>query len=163
MASERDYYEVLGVSREAAGDEIKKAFKKLAIKFHPDRNPGNDEAIASFKEASEAYDVLSNEEKRARYNRFGHAGVKGASGGGGGGFGDVNDIFDVFGDLFEGFGLGGGRRRRGGGGGRRPTQGDSLKTRLSIDLLEAARGCARSVEIQRREPCGTCVGSGAKS
>ena len=165
MASERDYYEVLGVSRDASGDEIKKAFKKLAIKFHPDRNPGDEAAVENFKEASEAYDVLSNEEKRARYNRFGHAGVKGAAGaaGGGGGFGDINDIFDVFGDLFEGFGLGGGGRRRRGAGGRRQTQGDSLKTRLSIDLLEAARGCARSVEIQRREPCGTCSGSGAKA
>lgn len=158
MAAERDYYEVLGVSRDAAGDEIKKAYKKLAIKFHPDRNPGDDEAVESFKEASEAYEVLGNEEKRARYNRFGHAGVKGASGGGGAGFGDINDIFDVFGDLFEGFGLGGGRRR----GGRRATQGDSLKTRVTIDLLEAARGCTRTVEIQRREPCGTCSGSGAK-
>lgn len=158
MASKRDYYEVLGVSRDASADEIKKAYKKLAIKYHPDRNQGDEEATDKFKEASEAYEVLSNDEKRARYNRFGHEGVRGAAGGGG--FQDVGDIFDVFGDLFEGFGLGGGRRRR--GGGRRPTQGDSLKTRVSIDLIEAARGCTRTLEITRRESCQTCSGSGAK-
>ena len=150
MASKRDYYEVLGVSRDASSAEIKKAYKKLALKFHPDRNPGDEEAVASFKEAAEAYEVLSHDEKRARYNRFGHQGVQGAAGGRPGGFADVGDIFDVFGDLFEGFGMGGGRRR---GGGRRPTQGDSLKTRLDIDLLDAARGCEKTVEIQRRETC----------
>lgn len=159
MASKRDYYEVLGVSRDASSDEIKKAYKKLAIKYHPDRNPGDEDAVVAFKEAAEAYEVLSNDEKRARYNRFGHQGVQGAAGRGGGGFNDINDIFDVFGDLFEGFGMGGGRRR---GGGKRPTQGDSLKTRLDIDLLEAAKGCEKTVEITRRESCGTCSGSGAK-
>jgi molecular chaperone DnaJ len=158
MASKRDYYEVLGVSRDASADEIKKAYKKLAIKYHPDRNQGDEEATDKFKEASEAYEVLSNDEKRARYNRFGHEGVRGPAGGGG--FQDVGDIFDVFGDLFEGFGLGGGRRRR--GGGRRPTQGDSLKTQVSIDLIDAARGCTRTLEITRRETCQTCSGSGAK-
>jgi molecular chaperone DnaJ len=158
MASQRDYYEVLGVSREAAPDEIKKAFKKLAIKHHPDRNPGDDAAVESFKEASEAYDVLSNEEKRARYNRFGHEGVRGAAGGGGG-FQDVNDIFDVFGDLFEGFGFGGGRRR---GGGRRPVQGESIKTRINVDLLEAAKGCTKKVAFERQQLCDGCSGSGAK-
>ncbi|MDA0589167.1 MAG: molecular chaperone DnaJ [Planctomycetota bacterium] len=157
MAAQRDYYEVLGVSRDAAPDVIKKAFKKLAIKFHPDRNPGDDAAVESFKEASQAYDVLSNEEKRARYNRFGHEGVRGAAGGGGG-FQDVNDIFDVFGDLFEGFGFGGGKRR---GGGRRPVQGESIKTRVSIDLLEAAKGCTKPVTFERQEHCETCAGSGA--
>jgi len=161
MASKRDYYEVLGVSRDASADEIKKSYKKLAIKFHPDRNPGDDTAVDKFKEASEAYEVLSHEEKRARYNRFGHEGVRGPAGGGGGGFSDINDIFDVFGDLFEGFGLGGGRRRRGQGG-RQATPGDSLKTRITIDLLDAARGCTRPVQISRRRLCTTCSGSGAK-
>lgn len=159
MATKRDYYEVLGVSRDAGGDEIKKAYKKLAIKYHPDRNQGDDEAVAKFKEAAEAFEVLGNDEKRARYNRFGHEGVQGAAGRGGGSFNDINDIFDVFGDLFDGFGMGGGRRR---GGGRRPTQGDSLKTRLEIDLLEAAKGCEKTVEIRRKETCNTCDGSGAK-
>lgn len=158
MATKRDYYEVLGVSRDAGGDEIKKAYKKLALKYHPDRNQGDEEAVDKFKEAAEAYEVLGNDEKRARYNRFGHEGVQGAAGRGGG-FNDINDIFDVFGDLFDGFGMGGGRRR---GGGRRPTQGDSLKTRLEIDLLEAAKGCEKVVEIRRKESCNTCDGSGAK-
>lgn len=159
MATKRDYYEVLGVSRDAGGDEIKKAYKKLALKYHPDRNQGDEEAVDKFKEAAEAYEVLGNDEKRARYNRFGHQGVQGAGGRAGGGFNDINDIFDVFGDLFDGFGMGGGRRR---GGGRRPTQGDSLKTRLEIDLLEAAKGCEKVVEIRRKESCTTCDGSGAK-
>jgi molecular chaperone DnaJ len=161
MASKRDYYEVLGVSRDAGADEIKKAFKKLAIKFHPDRNQGDEAAIHSFKEASEAYEVLSDDEKRARYNRFGHDGVRSAAAGAR----DVNDIFDLFGDLFDGFGFGGGGGGGGGrrrGGGPRPTQGDNLKTRLSIDLLDAARGCTRTVDIGRREACKTCAGSGAK-
>lgn len=160
MATKRDYYEVLGVSRDAGGDEIKKAYKKLALKYHPDRNQGDEEAVDKFKEAAEAYEVLGNDEKRARYNRFGHEGVQGAAGRGGGGFNDINDIFDVFGDLFDGFGMGGGRRR---GGGRRATQGDSLKTRLQIDLLEAAKGCEKTVEIRRKETCNTCDGSGAKA
>jgi molecular chaperone DnaJ len=160
MATKRDYYEVLGVSRDAGGDEIKKAYKKLAIKYHPDRNQGDEEAVDKFKEAAEAYEVLGSDEKRARYNRFGHQGVKGAGGRAGGGFSDINDIFDVFGDLFDGFGMGGGRRR--GGGGRRPTQGDSLKTRMEIDLLEAAKGCEKTIDIRRKETCNTCDGSGAK-
>lgn len=163
MAVQRDYYEVLSVAKDASGDEIKKSYKKLAIKYHPDRNPGDEAAVAAFKEAAEAYDVLSDAEKRARYDRFGHAGVQGGGGGGQGGFGDINDIFDVFGDLFEGFGLGGGGgKRRRGGGGPRATQGDSLITRITIDLLDAARGCTRTVELQRRELCKTCDGSGAK-
>lgn len=155
MASQRDYYEVLSVSRDAGADEIKKAYKKLALKYHPDRNQGDDEAVVKFKEAAEAYEVLSDDEKRARYNRFGHEGVKSRAAGAS----DVGDIFDLFGDLFEGFGFGGGGRRR---GGPRATQGDSLKTRLSIDLLEAARGCDRTVDVKRRETCTTCSGSGAK-
>jgi molecular chaperone DnaJ len=158
--SQRDYYEVLGVSRDAQADEIKKAYKSLAIKFHPDRNPGDDAAIESFKEASEAYEVLSNDEKRARYNRFGHDGVKGAARSGGAGFSDIGDIFDVFGDLFEGFGFGGSGRR--GRSGPRPTRGDTLGTRVTVDLLEAAKGCSKTIEFSRSELCGSCQGSGAK-
>jgi molecular chaperone DnaJ len=153
MASKRDYYEVLGVPREASSQDIKKAYRKLALANHPDRNPGDEEAVARFKEASEAFEVLSDSNKRARYDRYGHAGV---SGNGGAGFGDVNDIFEAFGDLFEGFGLGGGRRRRG------PQSGASLRAGISITLLEAAKGCTRVLTVKRRETCVTCQGSGAR-
>lgn len=157
--AQRDYYEVLGVSRSASADEIKKAYRKLALKFHPDRNQGDDEAVAKFKEASEAFDVLGDAEKRQRYDQFGHAGVSGAGGRGGGGFHDVNDIFSAFGDIFEGFGFGGGGGRRGKGGARR---GASLETTIVLDLPEAAAGCKRTLEINRRESCDTCDGSGAR-
>lgn len=159
MTSQRDYYEVLGVSRDAKPDEIKKAYRKLALKNHPDRNQGDAEAVERFKEASEAFDVLSDETKRSRYDRFGHAGVSGA-GGGGAGFGDVNDIFSAFGDLFEGFGVGNG----GGGGGRRQRarRGASLQATVRIDLPEAAVGCKRELHVSRHEECDTCDGSGAK-
>jgi molecular chaperone DnaJ len=161
MAAKRDYYEVLGVKRDASADEIKKAYKKLALANHPDRNPGDQAAVDRFKEAAEAFEVLSDPDRRARYDRFGHEGVKGA-GHAGAGFQDIGDIFEMFGDLFEGFGFGGGRRR-GGRGGPRATQGDHLKASLTIDLLEAAKGCSREIEIKRRELCGTCHGSGAKA
>ena len=155
--SKRDYYEVLGVSKEASASEIKKAYRKLALANHPDRNQGDDAAVERFKEASEAFDVLSNPDKKARYDRYGHAGLGGAAGGGGAGFGDVGDIFDAFGDLFEGFGFGGGRRSRGGG-----RRGASLRTAVTISLEDAAKGCKREIEVGRREACGTCNGSGAK-
>ncbi len=157
MASKRDFYEVLGVSQDASPDVVKKAYKKLALANHPDRNPGDDEATTRFKEAAEAYEVISNPDKRSRYDRFGHEGVSGANGRGG--FQDVGDIFDLFGDLFEGFGFGGARsgRRRG-----RGQEGASLQTALTIDLLEAAKGCSRSINIQRNELCRACSGSGAK-
>lgn len=167
MATQTCYYEVLSVSRTASADEIKKAYRKLAIKFHPDRNQGDDEAVTKFKEASEAFDVLSNPDKRSRYDQFGHAGVTGAAGrgggGGGGGFHDINDIFSAFGDIFEGFGFGG---SGGGGGGRRSAgarRGSSLETTITLDLPEAASGCTRELEITRHEECDTCHGSGAKS
>ena len=155
--SKRDYYEVLGVSKDASAAEIKKAYRKLAMANHPDRNQGDDAATERFKEASEAYDVLSTPDKKARYDRYGHAGLGGAAGGGAG-FGDVGDIFDAFGDLFEGFGFGG--WRRGGRGGSR--RGASLRTAVTIDLEEAAVGCTRELQVGRREPCTTCDGSGAK-
>jgi len=157
MSSKRDYYEVLGVSQDAASEEIKKAYKKLALANHPDRNPGDDDAVQRFKEASESYEVLSDPDKRARYDRFGHAGVSG-NGARGAGFSDVSDIFEAFGDLFEGFGGFGGQGR----GRSQARRGSSLKTSTTIDLLEAASGCSRELQIKRHEPCQTCDGSGAE-
>jgi len=153
----RDYYEILGVEKNASDDVIKKAYKKLALANHPDRNPGDEEAVGRFKEAAEAYEVLSNGDKRARYDRFGHEGVRG---GGRTQHADVSDIFDMFGDLFEGFGFGGGGGRR--SRGPRPTRGQHVQQRIEIDLLEAAKGVARSIEFRRRETCSDCSGSGAK-
>ncbi|MBM80172.1 MAG: molecular chaperone DnaJ [Planctomycetaceae bacterium] len=152
----RDYYEVLGVERNDSADVIKKAYKKIALANHPDRNPGDEEAVERFKEAAEAYEVLSDDNKRARYDRFGHEGVKDA--GARAGAGDVSDIFEMFGDLFEGFGFGGGRR----GGGRRSSRGEHVQQAISIELLDAAKGCNRTLEFRRRERCDDCGGSGAK-
>jgi len=163
MATQRDYYEVLGVARNASPEELKKAYKKLALKYHPDRNPNDEEAITKFKESSEAFEVLNDADKRARYDRLGHAGVKGAAGGGG--FQDVNDIFSAFGDLFEGFGRqfggssGGGGRKAGRSGASR---GESLQATVRIDLPEAFSGCKRELRITRHEGCETCHGSGCK-
>ncbi len=154
MASKRDYYEVLDVPRDAPVEQIKKAYKKLALANHPDRNPGDEEAVVRFKEAAEAFDVLNDPQKRSRYDRFGHAGVSGN----GGGFNDVGDIFEHFGDLFESFGLFGGRAPRG----SRARRGDSLRTSVTIELLEAASGCARELTVEREQLCPTCHGSGAK-
>ena len=153
MASQRDYYEVLGVAREASPDEIKRAYRKLALANHPDRNPGDAEAVERFKEAAEAFDVLSNAEKKAIYDRYGHAG----QGGRAGGFQDASDVMGAFGDLFEGlFGGGGGR------GQRRAQRGESLRCTIRIDLAEAATGCSRSLDVDRAELCATCDGSGAR-
>lgn len=156
--SKRDYYEVLGIARDAGADEIKKAFRKLAIKFHPDKNPGDAEAERSFKEAAEAYEVLSDAEKRGRYDRFGHAGVEGV----GAGAASFESIFESFGDLFgggvfESFFGGGGRRRRAG-----PRAGASLQMELEVDFMDAARGGNQTVTFERQEPCLECQGSGAK-
>ena len=158
MATKRDYYEVLGVEKTSSDDEIKRAYRKLAAKHHPDRNPGDEASVTAFKEAAEAFDVLSNPDKRARYDRFGHAGVDGAAGGGGAGFGDVGDIMDAFGDMFGDF-FGGGRK---GSGGSRARRGNSLQTSLTIDLLDAAVGCSRDLEIDKHVSCVTCNGTGAK-
>ena len=156
-----DYYDTLAVAHDASDDEIKKSYRKLAGKHHPDRNPGDEAAVALFKEAAEAFDVLSNPDKRARYDRFGHAGVQGAAGGGrAGGFGDVGDIFEAFGDMFgDMLGGGGGGRRGGGSRGRR---GNSLQTSLTVELLDAAVGCTREIEIDKNVSCITCKGTGAK-
>jgi molecular chaperone DnaJ len=157
MASKRDYYEVLGVQKDASPEQIKKAYKKLAITNHPDRNPGDEAAVVRFKEAAEAFEILSDSDKRARYDRFGHAGVSGN--GAGSQFRDVSDIFDAFGDLFDGFGMFGDAGRR---GGPRAHRGNHLRSSITIDLLEAASGCTRNLEITRRETCTTCQGSGAR-
>lgn len=159
MTAKRDYYEVLGVQRNASERDIASAYRKLAIKFHPDSNPGDEEATERFKEAAEAYEVLSDQEKRARYDRYGHAGVDGA--GGGHHFNDVQDIFDAFGDIFgDGvFGdfFGGGRRR-----GRRRRRGADLQCEVTLDLAEAAAGVTKTVQFERRKPCQSCHGSGSR-
>jgi molecular chaperone DnaJ len=154
MSGKRDYYEILGVAREANEEEIKRAYRKLALQFHPDRNPGDAEAETRFKEAAEAYDVLQDAEKRERYNRYGHAGLAGTPMHQ---FTDVESIFDMFGDMF-GLGdiFGGGRRRRG------PRAGRHLEVAIELDLIEAAKGVTKSIEIDRAERCGECSGSGMK-
>lgn len=159
MATQRDYYEVLGVAKNAAADDIKKAYRKAAAAHHPDRNPGDAAAVERFKEAAEAFEVLGDADKRAAYDRFGHAGVSGRGGAGGQQFNDVSDIFNAFGDMFEGlFGGQAGRR----GGQQRVRKGDNLRCTILIDLKDAAAGCSRTVEIERKELCSTCDGSGAK-
>ena len=158
MASKRDYYEVLGVAKDETAEQIKKAYKKLALANHPDRNPGDQEAVERFKEASEAFEVLNDPERRARYDRFGHAGVQGAAGGAQ--YHDVGDFMDMVAEMFGGgiFGAAGGRTR-GRGGARR---GNSLRTGMTIDLVEAATGVTRELELERHELCDTCHGSGAE-
>jgi molecular chaperone DnaJ len=158
--TKRDYYEVLGVERQATDQEIKSAYRKLALKFHPDRNPGDHKAEEAFKEAAEAYAVLADRDKRGMYDRFGHAGVAGAAGAGGGFdptiFADFSDIFSGLGDVF---GLGdifGQRRRRGG-----PQRGADLRYDLEISFEESATGAETSIQIPREETCETCKGSGA--
>lgn len=161
MSQPRDYYEVLGVSKEASEAEIKKAYRKLALKFHPDRNPDNPEAESKFKEASEAYSVLSDAQQRQMYDRFGHAGLKGA--GMNPGFQNAEEIFSQFGDLFgELFGFGGGGGRRRGPGGRRVRRGADLHYRLRLEFLEAIHGVQKEIEVPRQAPCETCDGSGAE-
>jgi molecular chaperone DnaJ len=158
MSSKRDYYEVLGVARDASDKQIADAYRKLAIKYHPDKNPGDEEAVVRFKEAAEAFEVLSDQEKRARYDRYGHAGVDNGPGGSPH-FTDVNDIFSAFGDIFGDSIFGdvfGGRR------GTRVRKGADVKCELTLDLLEAARGVTKTIHYQRHESCTECQGSGAK-
>ena len=161
MAQEkRDYYEVLGVSKGASEDEIKKAYKKLARKYHPDMNPGDKEAEEKFKEVNEANEVLSNPEKKAKYDQFGFAGVDPNYGAGQGGYGgaggfDFGDLGDIFGSFFGG-GFGGGGRRNP----NAPQRGESIRASLSVEFTEAAFGCEKSITIDRSEQCPTCKGKG---
>ena len=164
MADKRDYYEVLGVQKSATDAEIKRAYRKVAKKYHPDMNPGDKEAEAKFKEATEAYEVLSDSQKRAQYDQFGHAAFdqNGGFGGGAGGFGgfDFNggDMGDIFGDLFGGmFGGGGSRARRNG-----PMQGAHVRANIRITFEEAVFGCKKELEIMLKDECETCHGTGAK-
>ena len=159
MNGKRDYYEVLGVSRNAADQEIKSAYRKLALQYHPDRNPGNQEAEEKFKEAAEAYSVLSDAQKRASYDRFGHAGVGAASGFGGFDPNAFSDFSDILGDIF-GFGdfFGGGRR----GGGGRVQRGADLRYDLDLTFEEAAFGTTTKIKVPRHETCAECNGSGAQ-
>ena len=157
----RDYYEVLGVSKTASDDELKKAYRKLAKQYHPDLNPGNAEAETKFKEVNEAYEVLSDKEKRAKYDQFGHAGVDpnfGAGGGFGGGFGgfDMGDLGDLFGSFFGG-GFGGQQRQA---NPNAPKRGASLRANLTITFQEAMTGCEKEINLTRTESCDTCRGSG---
>jgi molecular chaperone DnaJ len=159
MADKRDYYEVLGVARDVDERTLKSAYRKLAMQFHPDRNPGNGEAETKFKEAAEAYEVLSNAEMRARYDRYGHAGMGGAAQGPG--FSGVEDIFSSFGDIFgDLFGNMGGRGR--GGGRSRARRGEDLRYDLSIGFREAATGTKHTIEVAQHATCEVCTGTGAK-
>ena len=155
--SKRDYYEVLGVNRDAGDDEIKKAYRKLAMKYHPDRNPDNKEAEEKFKEAKEAYEMLSDPQKKAAYDRYGHAGVDPSMGAGPGAQGSEGGFADAFGDIFGDLFGGGGR-----GGRSNVYRGADLRYNLEITLEEAARGAEKTIRIPTVEECGTCHGSGAK-
>lgn len=153
----RDYYEILGVAKDADSESIKKAYRKLAMQFHPDRNPGNAEAEEKFKEAAAAYDILSNADKRARYDRFGHQAFQG---GGGGGFQDMDDIFSNFGDIFSDLFGGGGQqrtRRR-----NQPRRGADLRYICEIELKDVIEGADKQVEFETEDPCTVCQGSGAE-
>ena len=162
--NKRDYYEVLGVEKNASSDEIKKAYRKAAMKYHPDRNPGDKEAEDKFKEVGEAYEVLSDEEKRQRYDQFGFAGVDpnfgaggyGGYGGGFGGFGDFGDLGDIFGSFF-----GGGGGRSSGSTANMPRRGENVMSRLELTFEEAAFGCEKEVGAMRIENCAACSGSGS--
>jgi molecular chaperone DnaJ len=163
--SKRDYYEILGVAKGASQDEVKKAYRKVAMQFHPDRNPGDKAAEEKFKEAAEAYEVLSDADKRAQYDRFGHAGVQGNGRGFGGGGSNMEDIFSQFGDIFGDdifgsfFGGGGGRR---GGQRMRGVRGSNLRIKIKLTYEEIAKGVTKQVKVKKYVPCATCHGSGAK-
>lgn len=165
--AKRDYYEVLGIAREATKEDMKKAYRKLAMQFHPDRNPDNKEAEEKFKEAAEAYDILSNDEKKAKYDRFGHEGVRGA-GYGSQGFSDINDIFSHFSDIFGGGSIfddffGQGQRTRGGRRRSQGTPGSDLRVTLKLTLEEISAGTSKTIKIKKFVKCETCTGSGAEA
>ena len=174
MAEKRDYYEVLGVAKTASADEIKSAYRKLAMKYHPDRNPGDKAAEEKFKEAAEAYDVLHDPEKRQRYDQFGHQAFQGGAGGYGPGGMNMDDIFSMFGDIFGGRGggfsggfggfeemFGGGRRQQRRADPNGPRRGDDMTFRLEIDFDEAIFGSERELELTLPEQCSECGGTGA--
>lgn len=158
MATQRDYYEILTVERTASGDEIKRSYRKLAMKFHPDRNPGDGDAETKFKECAEAYEVLSDQDKRQRYDQYGHAGLNGQAGHD---FSHMNagDIFSMFDEIFGG---GGGRRSRGRGGAGGAQRGYDLETQTEITLDDACRGAEVDIEFTRKDACETCKGTGGK-
>ena len=175
MSSKRDYYEVLGLAKGASADEIKKAYRKMAIKYHPDKNPDDKEAEDKFKEVGEAYEVLSNDQKKAAYDQYGHAAFSKGGGGGGGGFGGAggfHDPFEVFREVFGGGGGGGGSifdELFGGGGGQRggqqagPRRGSDLRYDLEIDFREAVLGCEKEITISKLDQCAKCNGSGGEA
>ncbi|QES90142.1 molecular chaperone DnaJ [Rhizosphaericola mali] len=167
----RDYYEILEISKTATAEEIKKAYRKTAMKFHPDRNPGDKVAEDKFKEAAEAYEILGDEDKRARYDRYGHAAFDGAAGGGFGGGGmNMNDIFSQFGDIFGGGGgddmfssfFGGGGRNGGRSSTGRGTRGSNLRIKIKLNFEEMAKGVTKNIKVKKYVPCSTCGGTGAK-
>jgi molecular chaperone DnaJ len=165
--SKRDYYEILGVGKTASTDEIKKSYRKVAMQYHPDRNPGDKTAEEKFKEAAEAYEVLSDADKKAQYDRYGHAGVSGNGRGGFGGGGmNMDDIFSQFGDVFgdDIFGnfFGGGQRGRGGSGRSRGVRGSNLRIKLKLTYEEIAKGVTKNIKVKKHVGCTTCQGSGAK-
>ena len=166
--SKRDFYEILEVSKSASADEIKKAYRKKAIQFHPDKNPGDKQSEEKFKEAAEAYEILSDTQKRQRYDQYGHAGVGGASGGGGfnGGGMNMDDIFSHFGDIFGGHfggggfgGFGGGQR----GGGQRVRKGSDLRVKVKLTLAEIAVGVEKKIKVKKQVACSHCSGTGAEA
>jgi len=161
----RDYYEILGITKSASADEIKKSYRKVAMQFHPDRNPGDKSAEEKFKEAAEAYEVLSNADKRAQYDRYGHAAVNNGRGGFNGGGMNMDDIFSQFGDVFgdDLFGSFFGGRRGGGGGSRvHGVRGSNLRIKIKLTYEEIAKGVNKNIKVKKHVPCGTCHGSGAK-
>ncbi|MDO9511694.1 MAG: molecular chaperone DnaJ [Bacteroidales bacterium] len=162
--AKRDYYEILDISKTASVDEIKKAYRQMAMKYHPDRNPGDKVAEDNFKEAAEAYEVLSNPEKRQRYDQYGHAGMGNGSGGFGGGGMSMDDIFSNFGDIFgSAFGGFGGFGGSGGRGGRRVNRGSNLRIKVSLNLEEIATGVKKKLKVGKYVKCDSCHGSGAKA